>query len=277
MRAGHEVCGIVHKEEANFPWQVTACDLLDLDALTQTLADQKPDAVAHLAAISFVQHGDARTIYQTNVVGTRNLLEAIGRAGCNPHAVLLASSANVYGNTDCGVVDEQVAPSPINDYAISKLAMEWVARMWEGRLPITIVRPFNYTGAGQAKHFLLPKIVSHFQEKASRIELGNLHVVRDFSDVRTVVSVYRRLLDGHSAGKTLNVCSGIGYSLQDILAMMLDLTGHNIDVAVNPNFVRPNEVHKLVGSRQALEMALGPIQPVPLRDTLAWMLTSGPG
>jgi nucleoside-diphosphate-sugar epimerase len=273
-RSGHEVCGIVHKHGTSVPWRTHVCNLLDSDALVRVLSDEKPDAVVHLAAIAFVQHGDVGAIYQTNVVGTRNLLDALDRSACRPQAVLLASSANVYGNTEREIVDDQTAPAPANDYAISKLAMEMVARMWEDKLPIVIARPFNYTGVGQDDRFLLPKIVRHFRERAPRIELGNLNVVRDFSDVRMVVSAYRRLIEGDFAGRTFNVCSGVGYSLQDVLSIMREISGHEPEIAVNPLFVRANEVHKLVGSCRELEQAIGSAQAIPLRETLAWMMSN---
>ena len=272
IRDGYEVCGLARKADSNVSWRLRVCDLLDREALTETLAIEKPDAVVHLAAIAFVGHGDVSEVYQTNVVGTRNLLEALTKSGCKPQSVLLASSANVYGNTDREVIDESVKPEPANDYAISKLAMEFVARLWEGKLPITIARPFNYTGVGQSSNFLLPKIVSHFRDKAPVLELGNLHVIRDFSDVRTVVSAYSRLLMGKFAGRTFNVCSGVGYSLLDIIGIMRGLTVHHPEIRVNFDYVRANEVHKLIGSNNELRTAIGALQPIPLRETLRWML-----
>ncbi|MEK6420551.1 MAG: NAD-dependent epimerase/dehydratase family protein [Burkholderia gladioli] len=269
---GYDVHGLVHRTPIGLPWSAHVCDLLDRDSLVALLTQLKPDVVVHLAAIAFVAHGDVDTVYRTNIIGTRNLLDAIALSGHVPKSVLIASSANVYGNADCELLSEVVLPQPANDYAISKLASENVARLWADRLPITIVRPFNYTGVGQASNFLLPKIVDNFRSRTAVLELGNLNVVRDFSDVRTVVHAYSQLVESGVAGETFNVCSGLGYSLQDILAIMTELTGHTPEIQVNPAFVRANEVHRLIGDNSRLKSVIGSLDIVPLRDTLAWML-----
>ncbi|PBS12310.1 GDP-mannose 4,6 dehydratase [Lysobacteraceae bacterium NML93-0792] len=250
-----------------------AVDLRDADAVRRAVLDTRPGFVVHLAAKAFVGHGSARDFYEVNLLGTRNLLDALGALETPPSRVLLASSANVYGNASEGVLDETATAQPANDYAVSKLAMEYVARLWTGRLPLIITRPFNYTGVGQTANFLIPKIVSHFRDRAPTIELGNLDVWRDISDVRVVVEAYRRLLFSRDAvDVTVNVCSGVTHSLREIVALCEAYTGHMIRVEVNPAFVRQNEVRVLSGDASRLESLVGPLEMPTLADTIAWMM-----
>ncbi|MCL1530526.1 NAD-dependent epimerase/dehydratase family protein [Xanthomonas nasturtii] len=248
-------------------------DLRDAADVARAVAQAQADYVVHLAAVAFVGHGDADDFYRVNLLGTRNLLQALAASRHRPERVLIASSANVYGNATEGVIDESVTPAPANDYAVSKLAMEYVASLWRERLPLVIARPFNYTGVGQATNFLIPKIVSHFASRASSIELGNTEVWRDFGDVRSVVLAYRKLLQAPAAeGQIVNVCSGVASSLGDIVRICSKITGHDIDVQVNPAFVRENEVKKLLGSNARLQELIGDWQSLALEDTLRWML-----
>jgi len=268
--SGYEVIGTGSQAlDAPDYHQVDLTDGLGSRAL---LAEVQPDVIVHLAAIAFVGHGAAEAFYQVNLLGTRNLLEAIAACGKAPECVLLASSANVYGNVSEGMLDEQTPPAPANDYAVSKLAMEYMARLWCDRLPIVIARPFNYTGVGQAENFLLPKIVSHFHRKADTIELGNLDVWRDFSDVRAVVQAYRGLIEARPLGQTVNVSSGHTHSLREVIAKCTAITGHSIEVQVNPAFVRANEVKTLCGDNARLRGLVPGWQTPSLDETLGWML-----
>ncbi|MCC2973274.1 GDP-mannose 4,6-dehydratase [Massilia sp. IC2-476] len=268
--AGYRVYGTVMPGEELGP-DIHAVDLCDRDAVARMVDEVQPDVVAHLAGIAFVAHTNAELIYRVNVVGTRNLLEALANGKHRPTSVLLASSANIYGNASVPVIDENVPPAPANDYAVSKLAMEYMARLWMDKLPIVIARPFNYTGIGQAENFLLPKIVSHFRRNEKRIELGNLAIARDFSDVRMVARAYRRLMAVAPSGEAFNVCSGSSHSLANLIDMMSEIAGYHIDVHVNPAFVRANDVLTLSGSNSKLTAVIGQLDPTPLSETLRWM------
>ena len=268
--AGYRVFGTAHGGEV-LGSDMYAVDLCNREELQRVVAEVRPDVVAHLAAISFVAHGDVDAIYRVNIVGTRNLLEALATQEERPRAVLLASSANIYGNAEVEVIDESVSPAPANDYAVSKLAMEYMANLWMDRLPIIITRPFNYTGVGQAPQFLLPKIVGHFKRGERVIELGNIDVERDFSDVRMVANAYCKLIQCAPAGETFNVCSGDACSLKDVLSMMAEIAGYEIEVRVNPAFVRANDVKRLQGNPAKLARVVSSLDTYPLMETLRWM------
>lgn len=273
---GHEVHGVVHHDPETPIADAAAvhvADLADGTAITRVVDEVRPDRVVHLAAIAFVGHGDIDEMYRANVVGTRQLLDALSRLDRPPSSVVLASSANVYGNTREGVLDEGMPRAPANDYGVTKVAAEFLAQLYGSRLPVIVVRPFNYTGRGQAGNFLIPKIVAHARERAPIIELGNLEVARDFSDVRSVVRTYVRLLDCPQAiGGTYNICSGRAVSLRQLLDVVSDLSGHRPDVRVNPALVRADEVRTLIGSATKLEGVIGKLIDIPLEETLRWML-----
>ena len=248
------------------------CNLTDATAVAEQVDTVRPEAVVHLAAIAFVAHQDATALYAVNVVGTMNLLDALCRLPQPPRRVLVASSANVYGNCETSPIAESTAPAPVNHYAASKLAMEHMALTCADRLPLVLARPFNYTGLGQAGHFLIPKLVDHFVRRAPRIELGNLHVEREYNDVRMVCEAYLRLLGAPVVPAIVNVCTGQTHSIRQVLDALSDITGHHIDVAVNPAFVRANEVHRLCGDPARLQAAIGPLPAYTLSDTLRSML-----
>jgi nucleoside-diphosphate-sugar epimerase len=249
-------------------------DLTDKAAITTEVLHAAPDAVVHLAAISFVGNADDAAFYGINVVGTMNLLAGLSALPVKPSKVLLASSANIYGNCDASPITEGQSAAPVNHYAMSKLAMEFMAWTYLDRLPIVITRPFNYTGPGQAPQFLIPKLVSHFARRAPAIELGNLNVEREFNDVRMVCDTYLAILAHGVPGEVYNVCSGQPYTLQHLIRTLEGITGHTMAVDVNPAFVRANEVHRLCGSPAKLHAAVGPLGHWVLEDTLRWMLES---
>jgi nucleoside-diphosphate-sugar epimerase len=247
-------------------------NLNDKVALQAEVVQAAPQAVVHLAAISFVGHADASAFYNVNVIGTLNLLDALTALPQVPRSVLLASSANVYGNCEQSPITELQLAAPVNHYAMSKLAMEHMARTYADRLPLFFVRPFNYTGPGQDLSFVIPKLVAHFARRAEVVELGNLDVEREFNDVRFVCEAYLQLLDKATPGEVYNICTGQPVTLRAVLALLTDITGHQLQVKVNPAFVRQNEIHRLCGSPAKLVGAVGEIASPPLADTLRWML-----
>lgn len=247
-------------------------NLTDRGAVAEETRSLRADALVHLAAISFVGHEDERAFYDVNLFGTLNLLEAVSQPGLGIRRILLASSANVYGNSPHSPIAESQSPSPVNHYAMSKVAMEFMAHAGFAQLPIVIARPFNYTGPGQAEEFVIPKLVEHFRRRAPSVTLGNLHVQREYNDVRFVCEAYLKLLEVDAAAAVYNVCTGVTYDFNTVLATLREITGHEIAVEVDARFVRPNEVHRLCGDPVRLFADVGELRSYELRETLEWML-----
>ena len=255
-------------------------NLNDIESLEIEVLAAQPDFVAHLAGISFVASKDHEAFYRVHALGTSNLLQALTKLPTTPKKILLASSATVYGNSTNPLSVEDQALMPIDHYATSKVAMEEMAKTFFNRLPIVIARPFNYTGPGQKGNFLIPKLVEHFANRKPFIELGNLNIEREFNDVNMICDAYLKLLDLGKPNEIYNVCSGQARSLQFVLDTLKQITGHNIEIRVNPDFVRASEVHRMVGNPGKLKSLLvtnGLSLQIPaLEDTFQQMLSASP-
>ncbi|MFZ2171983.1 MAG: GDP-mannose 4,6-dehydratase [Methylococcaceae bacterium] len=247
-------------------------DLTDPKAVRQEVLQAAPEAVVHLGAISFVGHADTSAFYKVNVIGTLNLLDALAALTQPPRSILLASSSNVYGNCEQSPITEEQPPAPVNHYAMSKLAMEYMAKTYLDRLPLFFVRPFNYIGPGQAESFIIPKLVVHYLRRAEIVELGNIEVEREFNDVRFVCEAYLQLLKNAGPGEVYNICSGKPVTLKSVLELLGQITKHHLQIKVNPVFARDNEIHRLCGSPAKLQGVVGNIWLPTLRETLQWML-----
>ncbi len=269
VASGYHVVGVVKEAPSQ---DEICCDLEKPNSLQFALGGVRPDFVIHLAGLAFVGHSDPLDFYKVNLFGTLNLLQALHSCQIPPKKIIIASSSNVYGPQPISSLDEDCRPSPVNHYAMSKLSMEYLSHTWLEHLPIVIVRPFNYTGAGQSEKFLIPKIVNHYVRKSPTISLGNLEVTREFNDVRDVARAYLELLEAPS-GTTVNICSGVGHKLLKIVQLVEELTGHVLKIEVDPKLVRASEVPVLIGDPAQMRrwVRFGP--QYTLENTLEAMIT----
>ncbi len=264
--------------KAGFRTAALKSDITDTQALEKEILAAAPDLVIHLAGISFVPSKDQEAFYKVHALGTGNLLDALCKLPKIPQKILLASSATVYGNSPNPQSVETQALSPIDHYAISKVAMEESAKTYFDRLPIIIARPFNYTGKGQHSNFLIPKLIEHFAERRPSIELGNLNVEREFNDVSMVCHAYLGLLKYGNTREIYNVSTGNARSLKLVLETLIDITGHPLEIKVNTDFVRTNEIHRMCGDPKKLFTLFNevhnPLYIPSLEDTLQEMLNA---
>ncbi len=245
-------------------------DIRDLDVLVDEVKTINPTHIVHLAGISFTLDGKDINIYKVHLIGSENLLKACMEIKPRLQKLILVSTSHVYGfGNGSEPLAESFPTAPRTHYAISKYGMECIAENYRDVLPIIISRPFNYTGAGQAGRFLIPKLVDHFKERRPEITLGNIDVARDFSDVRWVAQAYRALLQSDFEG-IVNLCSGRAISIRYILEYLRKRTGHEMELKQTTDLIR-RECMVQVGNRQKLDELVS-IAPYPFETTLDWML-----
>ena len=272
--AGHEVIGPTVEE----------LDVTDPEGVRSALERWRPDAVAHLAAVSFGPDAeeDPRSALRTTVGGTANVMEA-ARQSARPPSVLVTGSSEVYGRPSPRSLplSETAQLGAASCYSLTKLAQESVALAHAARYDLVVVatRSFNHAGPGQRSRFVVPALAERIRDvrrgDADEVRVGNLDVRRDFTDVRDVVRAYRSLLELMAAGglgrggRVFNVCSGVSTSVREILDRFAALAGIRPTVRVDPALVRANDATEIRGDAAALHAATGWKPLIALEETLA--------
>ena len=268
-------------------------DVTDRGVVARTLADVRPDAIVHLAAVAFAPDAaaDQQTAFAVAIGGTVNVFEA----ACSldrPPIVLVSGSSEVYGVPDTRdlPLTESSPLAPATPYALSKAAQESVALAYAARfgLKVVVTRSFSHTGPGQRDSFVVPALAHRVRAvaegQAQAITVGNLDVKRDMTDVRDVVKAYRLLLESAARGEVgaggtvVNVCSGRAVSIRSIVTDLCHLAHIEPSLSVDPSLVRNGDAQEIRGDPSAIEQLVGWRATTPWTQTLAdvWAATTLP-
>ena len=224
-------------------------DLRDEAAMRALVRDARPDAIVHLAGVSFVPDGarDPSLALTVNIGGTWTLAEAL-RAEAPRARLLFVSSAQVYGTLPSPAPLREDSPlRPLSLYAVTKAAGEslLLARHAAEGLDALVVRPGNHTGPGQAPKFVAPafarQVLAARRGEIPAIRVGNLDSVRSFADVRDVVRAYRLLVERGASGGVYNVASDANVRIGDLLDRLRALAGCDAPVEADPALWRPTD------------------------------------
>ena len=263
--------------------RIERCDLTDVaaDELADLIGRKAPETIFHLAAQANPQASlaDPRGTWALNLGGALNLLEAVKASGVKARVVLVGSGV-CYGNPapEDMPVSEHCPLRPNNPYAASKAAADLlgVQHFLSHGTDVVMARPFNHAGPRQSSAYVLSALARQVAEveagKKPRVEVGNLDIVRDFTDVRDVVRGYRLLAEKGVSGEIYNLGTGLGTKLADALNTLASFSGRPIDVYVDPARVRPVDQPLLVADPSKLRAATGWEPRYSIDQTLSDML-----
>jgi len=279
---GHTVIGLHWADApAGLPAELHRGDICDFDATRSLLDSSRPDGIVHLAGLSSVVLSESHqmTTYDVNAFGTLKLLEAVRQLQLKCRVVLI-SSADVYGRSNVGrALTEDLPSLPLSPYALSK-HMTAEAGLFYHRafgLDVVILRPFSHTGPGQAATFVFPKVANAIAqvERGKRepvVEMGDLKVRRDYTDVRDVVRAYLLAMERCAAGETYNVTSGKPLVIQEGVDHLCSLALVPVQVKSSAAKFRPHDIPLLTGDPSKFRAATNWQPEIPFTKTLSDLL-----
>lgn len=258
--------------------QTLALDVTDRAAVSSLINVLRPDAIYHLAGLTFVPAAESDPVmaFNVNTFGTQNLLDAIIEHSPKTR-FLCVSSAEVYGDPRPGSLplNELAVLRPISTYGVTKVAADLLAfkAAFRHNLEVIRVRPFPHIGPGQSESFAISSFAKQVAEiklgrREAVIKVGNLDAKRDYSDVSDIVRGYREALLNGKRGDVYNLCSGQSIAIGDILQKLLKVAEVEAQIEVDPERVRPVDIPDLYGSYQKAQKDFGWKPRIDLEATL---------
>lgn len=253
-------------------------DIMNAKEVEEVVLKSNPDAVVNLAAINSV--GDSwnnimRTI-SVNISGALNILEAVRKCDVIPK-ILFVGSGEEYANAQ-GDLDEDMKLGSNNPYGVSTITQDYLMEIYKMHynMKCYYARPFNHLGVGQKTNSALPSFCKQVAEieKSGRsgvVEVGNLDVERDYTDIRDIVRAYRMILESENSTNIYNIGSGRTYTIRELLEYIISLSGQKIDIIVKPDLVRPLDSKRICCNYNKIKNEIGWEPIYDIKDTLVAM------
>jgi len=258
-------------------------DIRDLKIVAEILAEVRPDYIYHLAGSAFVPDAETepRLVYEVNILGTLNLLEAARSTNLSAK-ILIVGSGEVYGQVPEAAlpVNEEYPLKPTTSYGVTKACADLLAYQYATAYQTDVirVRPFNHVGPRQSERFA----ISGFAKQIAEIEMGlrepvlhvgNLEARRDYTDVRDVVKAYQIVLERAKRGEVYNIGSNTALRIGDLLEILIgESTVKGITLRQQPVRMRHNDIPVMLCDASKLEKELGWKPAIPIRRTLRDLL-----
>lgn len=247
------------------------------------MQEVRPTTIVHLAALSSVgtTPADPGEVWGSNFDGTLALARAALSLGTRVRFIF-ASSGEVYGRQfNNGPCDEDAPLAPASPYARTKAACEYLLRdLASEKLGVIALRLFNHSGPGQDERFVVPSFAAQIAQlerggRGGQIQVGNLDISRDFSDVEDIIDAYMTLIQNEFPlpdFSVFNLGSGQSRSIRSILATMIDLASAPITPVLDAARVRPVDVADARGVFERFHATFGRSPTRSFDQTIAAVL-----
>lgn len=258
-------------------------NLLNIQELRNLFTEFKPDYILHLASFSSVAYSwkNPSESFTNNTNIFLNLIATVNEFNCKCRILSIGSSEE-YGNVtkEDLPIKERLTLKPVSPYAVARVSQEMLSKVFVDsyHLDIIMTRSFNHIGIYQDDRFVITSFIKRILAikragaTSGTIETGDTSIIRDFVDVRDVVRAYYLLLKNGKSGEVYNVCSGNGIALSEVVRMIADEVGVDVDTVINPEYLRPNDNKAIVGSIYKIRDEIGWNPEIELRTTIRDMI-----
>ena len=260
---------------------VLRVDLNDRKYVEDLLSYYRPNEIFHLASDSSVSYSWNHPVssFQNNTNIFLNLIESVRlqKLDCK---ILSVGSSEEYGVVETSnlPLTEDAPLNPVSPYAVARVSQELLSRIYAKGygLNIVLTRSFNHIGPGQKNTFVISSFARQIAElrmgATKHVEAGDLTIIRDFLDVRDVVKAYMRLMQSGVSGEVYNVCSGNGFSLEQVLDKLRVIAEVDFSISINPAFLRPADNPVIIGSNKKIREACDWSPIIELEESLKQMV-----
>jgi GDP-4-dehydro-6-deoxy-D-mannose reductase len=254
-------------------------DVRNYELVRNTLDVERPTHIFHLAGQAFVPESftsPART-FEVNTIGSLNILEAVRQLNLKTKIQLCGTSEEYGGAMNGeGIVTEDTLPEPSSPYAVSKMAMDYLGRIYTKAygLEAVITRAFNHAGAGRGEMYA----ESAFAKQIAEVEIGrrdvvkhgNLSSVRNYTDVRDMVRAYRLAIE--LPPDVYNISSDNSVTMQELMDLLVKNATVPIKTEVDPALFRPGDFSFKTPSCEKFKNLTGWGPAYSLEDTMISVL-----
>ena len=220
------------------------------------------DYFLHLAALIAIPHSYQATqsYLETNVLGTLNSLESSRAAKVK--RFIQTSTSEVYGTAKYVPIDERHPIQAQSPYSASKIGADALVKSFADSFgfPAVTLRPFNTFGPRQSQRAIIPTLGAQFLAKAPRVNVGALKPTRDFTFVTDTAEAFALSMTATGIeGEVINLGTGWEVSVEGIIDLLADITGHKPEIEVDEARLRPrgSEVERLLSDNSKAKSLLG--------------------